>query len=296
MTITIRHHTTYRFDAPVFLEPHVIRLHPRTGAAARLVDFALDIEPAPAVRAENLDLDGNAVTHAWFEGWTDKLEVRSRATVETLIVDPFRFLAVGGDRSLPYAYPPDLAHRLRPCRSAPDAAHRSVRELAADVARESAHSPLAFPLDLARRLHEEFTLHRRPDGPPLPPHETAAHRRGACRDLAVLFIECCRAMGLAARFASGYAHTDSGTPNELHAWAEVYLIGGGWRAFDPSYGVAVADRHVTVAAAPEARDAAPITGTFRGDAASRLRVAVDVRDAPTTATTRAGRESRRPRQ
>ena len=280
MTISVRHRTTYRFDAPVFLEPHVIRLQPRTGASARLVDFGLDIDPAPAVRAENLDIDGNAVTHAWFEGLTDRLAVRTRATVETLVGDPFRFLAADAERPLPYAYPPDLANRLRPCRSAPDAAHPSVRELALDVARGSARNPLAFPLELARRLHAEFTVQRRPDGPPLPPSETAARRRGACRDLAVLFIECCRTMGLAARFASGYAHSDSERPNDLHAWAEVYLIGGGWRAYDPSYGVAVADRHVTVAAAPEPRDAAPITGSFRGNAAAQLRVEVDVRAGP----------------
>ena len=280
MTITVRHRTTYTFDAPVFLEPHVIRLHPRAGAAARLVDFGLDIEPAPAVRAENLDLDGNVVTHAWFEGLTGTLAVRTHATVETLSTDPFRFLAVDADRSLPYAYPPDLAERLRPCRSAPDAAHPAVRELALDVARESSRNPLTFPLDLARRLHEQFTLERRPEGPPLAPLETVARRRGACRDLAVLFIDCCRAMGLAARFASGYALTDNGDPNDLHAWAEVYLLGGGWRAYDPSYGVAVADRHVTVAAAPEPRDAAPVTGTFRGAAAARLRVEVDVRAGP----------------
>ena len=280
MTITVRHRTTYRFDAPVFLEPHVIRLQPRTGASARLVDFSLDIEPAPAVRAENLDLDGNAVTHAWFEGLTGTLAVRSRATVETLVSDPFQFLAGDADRLLPYAYPRDLANRLRDSRSSPDAAHPSVRELALVVARESSRDPLAFPLHLARHLHREFTLRRRPDGPPLPPSETAARRRGACRDLAVLFIACCRAMGLAARFASGYAYTGSDKPSELHAWAEVYLIGGGWRAYDPSYGVAVADRHVTVAAAPEPRDAAPVSGTFRGDAAAQLHVAVDVRAGP----------------
>lgn len=276
MTITVRHRTTYTFDAPVFLEPHVIRLHPRQ-AAARLVDFGLDIEPAPAVRAENLDLDGNVVTHTWFEGLTATLTVRTHATVETSNTDPFGFLAVDADRSLPYAYSPDLAHRLRPCRSAPDAAHPAVRELAVNVARESSRNPLSFPLDLARRLHERFTLERRPDGLPLDPHETVARRRGACRDLAVLFIDCCRAMGLAARFASGYAYTEGGRPNDLHAWAEVYLVGGGWRAYDPSYGLAVADRHVTVAAAPHPRDAAPVSGTFRGDAAARLDVEVDVR-------------------
>ena len=283
MTISVRHRTTYAFDAPVFLEPHVVRLHPRAGAAARLVDFALDIEPPPAVRAENLDLDGNVVTHAWFDGPAETLEVRTRATVETLVSDPFRFLAVDPDRALPYAYPADLAHRLQPCRSAPDAAHATVRDLALDVARES-QNPIAYPLALARRLHEEFTLERRPEGPPLAPRETVARRRGACRDLAVLFVASCRAMGFAARFASGYACTDREEPNELHAWAEVYLTGGGWRAFDPSYGLAVADRHVTLAAAPDPRDAAPITGTFRGEAAARLDVEVDVRAGPTAAT------------
>jgi transglutaminase-like putative cysteine protease len=284
VTISVRHRTTYAFDAPVFLEPHVIRLHPRTGTAVRLVDFALDIDPEAALRADNLDLDGNVVTHAWFEGLTRSLEVRIHATVETLVRDPFRFLAVDPDRALPYAYPADLADRLRPCRAAPDAAHATVRELALGVARASSRSPVAFPLALAQRLHEEFALERRPEGSPLPASETGARRRGACRDLAVLFIECCRAMGLAARFASGYAYTDSGRPNDLHAWAEVYLLGGGWRAFDPSYGLAVADRHVPLAAAPEPGDAAPVSGTFRGAATARLDVELDLQAGPTAAS------------
>ena len=54
-------------------------------------------------------------------------------------------------------------------------------------------------------------------------------------------------------------------PPELHAWGEVYLHGGGWRGYDPSHGLAVADRHVAVAAAAAPTDAAPVTGTYRGD-------------------------------
>ena len=72
-------------------------------------------------------------------------------------------------------------------------------------------------------------------------------------------------MGLAARFASGYAYSEKPDATDLHAWGEVFLPGGGWRGYDPSQGLAVADRHVTVAAAANPRDAAPVTGTFRGD-------------------------------
>ena len=78
-------------------------------------------------------------------------------------------------------------------------------------------------------------------------------------------------MGIAARFVSGYeigaAEADGG---DLHAWAEVYLQGGGWRGFDPSRGLAVADSHVAVAAASDPLLAAPVTGTYRGKAAANI--------------------------
>ena len=115
------------------------------------------------------------------------------------------------------------------------------------------------------------------------PEETVARGAGACRDLAVLFVECCRAMGLAARFVSGYAYTDDVTPAEMHAWGEVYLAGGGWRGYDPSRGLAAGDQHVTLAAAADPVDAAPVVGTFRGDVVnSRLQTELTMRAVPTS--------------
>ena len=265
MRIDVRHRTEYVFDGPVFLEPHVIRLRPRSDATVRLVDFGLDIDPAPVLRADNLDIDGNVVTRAWFEGTTTQLEVRSRATVDTFATDPFQFLVAEPERTLPYAYATDFGQRLAHYRQVPDAAHVSVREVALEVARGSKRDQSSFPLMLAQHLSGMFTMERRPEGEPQPPEVTIDSRRGACRDIAVLFIECCRAMGLAARFVSGYALAVGPDANELHAWAEVYLRGGGWRGYDPSQGLAVGDRHVPVAAAAEPRDAAAVTGTFRGD-------------------------------
>jgi transglutaminase-like putative cysteine protease len=48
-------------------------------------------------------------------------------------------------------------------------------------------------------------------------------------------------------------------------WPEVYLPGGGWRGYDPTHGLAVADAHVAVAACREPHGATPIEGSFRGD-------------------------------
>lgn len=265
MRITIRHRTSYAFDAPVWLEPHVVRLRPRADGALRIVEFALAIDPEPAVRADNLDPEGNVVTRAWFEGRWPRLTLRTRAVVDTLRADPFRFLVTEPERRLPCHYAPGLRERLALYRRPPDAAHPAVRELARAAAADAEHHPARFPLALAQRIHGRFTLQTRREGPPHPPEATLAAGRGACRDLAVLFVAGCRAVGLAARFASGYAHADEQDEADLHAWGEVFLPGGGWRGYDPGLGLAVADRHVTVAAAANPLDAAPVTGSFRGD-------------------------------
>jgi len=278
--LSIRNRTSYRFDRPVFLEPHVIRLRPRVDAALWPIALVLEVDPQPAGRAEYLDLEGNVVTQVWFDGTTDHLAIESHSTVETLLTDPFNFLLDGPGRLLPDAYPVELGNRLRTYRKAPDAVPRAVQELALATAEEVGRRQERFPSALATRLHREFEVETRDEGPPSAPEDTVAERRGACRDLAVLFIECCRGMGLAARFVSGYVYIDGSGDRELHAWAEVYLSGGGWRGYDPTLGLVVADRHVAVAAAAEAADAAPLSGSYRGSATASLETLVELATAP----------------
>ena len=120
-----------------------------------------------------------------------------------------------------------------------------------------------------RQLFADFSHIHRDTGAPQSPAHTLQSRRGACRDLAVLFVDCCRAEGIAARFASGYQKGDlQSERRHLHAWPEVYLPGGGWRGFDPTHGAPVADSHVTIAAAAHPRDTMPVTGSFYGEGAT----------------------------
>lgn len=281
MKLKIRHRTTYRFDHPVFLEPHVIRLRPRADAAVRPLALALDIDPLPAVRADNLDPESNVVTQAWFDGTTDRLTVESRSTVETLSTNPFEFLLDDPKADLPYAYPAALASRLSACCDDAGRVPPDVRALAQAAADEVGSRKDRFPWALTSLIHRQFQIETRDEGMPKTPEATLADRRGACRDLAVLYMACCRGMGLAARFVSGYAHVDDGgTDAELHAWAEIYLPGGGWRGYDPTLGLAVADRHVAVAAAADPADAAPVSGTFRGSARGSIDTSVELTVVP----------------
>jgi transglutaminase-like putative cysteine protease len=104
---------------------------------------------------------------------------------------------------------------------------------------------------------------------------------GSCRDLAVLFCDVCRAMGIAARFVSGYECASAGRQDSyMHAWAEVYLPGAGWRGYDPSRGLAVSNTHVAVAAGFDYDLASPIAGAYFGGSGSRMETSLRMSIAP----------------
>jgi transglutaminase-like putative cysteine protease len=265
MKIAVEHSTVYRFDCPARLGPHDIRLRPRDDGSLRLLDYSLSVEPQPVLLAECLDQDGNHTQRAWFGEPAASLQVRSRFTVETLRVNPFDFTIATGDLlRVPLRYGPRLGSVLM-AYTARQGSAGAVDEFARDAAAQAGWNTMAFLTGLAAEIYGSFHAVVRPEGEPLPAAETLDARAGSCRDYAVLFAEACRAMGLAARFVSGYEREAAGSdPAYMHAWAEVYLPGGGWRGFDPARGLAVNTSHVTVAAALDAEMAAPVAGAYSG--------------------------------
>jgi len=271
MKIAVTHWTLYRYHGPVYPEPHTFRLRPREDAAQHLLQYALEITPEPAGRTECLDQDGNVVIETWFKNALSELAVKSSFQVETRRENPFDFVPAD-PRAV---YPEPLRSALAPYL---DAANLSepITEFVRSIP-ESNGDTLPFLTALNRRLFDAFRHVVRADGPPNPPEITLRDQEGSCRDLAVLFTSACRTLGIAARFVSGY---ESGavfdTQPQMHAWAEVYLRGGGWRGYDPSQGLAVSTGHVAVAAAADPRLAAPISGTYRGAAASEITFSISM--------------------
>lgn len=191
--------------------------------------------------------------------------------VETLCTNPFGFIITAKDVTrVPAVYPEQMRTLLEPYLRRSDPSD-DLEGFAADAIREADAQTVPFLCALARLIEARFTKVVRRSGSPVPPSVTLQQGRGACRDLTVLFMDICRTVGLASRFVSGYTdRREKGMPGELHAWAEVYLPGGGWRGFDPTLGLAVTDRHVAIAASPVAAGASATAGTFRGDASGSV--------------------------
>jgi transglutaminase-like putative cysteine protease len=276
MYFAARHITRYRYSTPVSCQPLTVRLKPRTDFRQRLVRFSIDIEPSPKALFSEIDLEGNEATTAWFDGATESLTITTSFEAETADVNPFQFLLRPDAIRLPLVplaeeepYFELYARSRSRSPQAEDCAH--------ELARDADYETVKFVCDLNSWIHGQHEKIVRREGPAWSPRETLREGRGSCRDLAVLLIECCRAMNIPSRFVSGYGlRLDQSEDHELHAWAEVYLPGAGWRAFDPSLGLVITDRHITVAVGATPDSAAPTSGTFRGNAKSSLEAQIEI--------------------
>ena len=276
MLLSIRHHLRYAYDRPVFLEPMTLRLTPKQDCSQQLLVHSLRLDAAPAGSSAIQAADGSGALVCWFLEERDQLEITMEARVRTLRPNPFDWIITfAAAQRLPARYPAAEAAALaayldRLLGIGPGAGEGpgagSVAAWAAGLAVAVEHDTAAFLIELADRIHHDFQHVGRFEGEPMAPEQTLAGRSGACRDTAMLFVAACRSQGLAARFVSGYSihHPPEVTEHELHAWAEVYLSGAGWRGYDPSLGLAVADGHLVLATAPDHRLAAAVTGTYRG--------------------------------
>jgi transglutaminase-like putative cysteine protease len=259
----IRHVTTYRYSVPVAFATHVLRLTPRADRARCLVRH-LQVTPAPLGVTEYLDAFGNDCTRLDFgPGQFTELVIDSRVEVETFAPTGNARPSLAGLPWLPLGHDDLAVFRVRD--ESP-----TVISLAQDLAASVGYQPLAFFECLCSDLYTNTDRQLRLEGAAQNATETLASRRGACRDLTVLFLAVCRALGVAGRFVSGYQGQEQSPDGKrhLHAWPEVFVPELGWLGYDPTHGVPAGPGHVALCAAPNQAATMPVEGGFYFNGAS----------------------------
>jgi transglutaminase-like putative cysteine protease len=292
MTIlSVRHLTSYAYRAPVRLGEHRMMLRPRSSNDQRLLSASLAIAPEPRRLRWIHDVFDNSVAIADFASDTRELQVESRMVLEHIPFDEPDFQLDERARYYPFAYDadevPDLSRSIERVYPDPNGELDHWVRRFLNLGRPTETATLLMTLTYA--IKEGLAYERRTARGTQSPLQTLSTRRGTCRDFATLMLEAARALGLAARFVTGYIYVpdrDSGEGSlgggSTHAWCQVYLPGAGWVEFDPTNGIVGNRDLIRVAVARDARQAIPLHGTYFGDAADEegMTVSVHVRSHP----------------
>ncbi len=292
MRYVIWHETLLSFPKPVREHQCELRLEPRSDEGQRVV--AAEIKVAPEAHLGGYrDCFGNRVSTMSLVTPHDTLSVVLDAEVETRLANPFDYVPVTPAQEAEW-----IASELRRDPRLWDfSVHRSnsVPELAGLEKKPGfpAHDARAGVVASMQAIMEWAADTFRYEAGATVVHSPLAEffekGAGVCQDFAHLLVAVARSAGIPARYAMGYldpgyAERDDedgaveGDPaGATHAWAEVLVPGAGWRGFDPIQRLMVNDTYVTVAVGRDSRDAAPLRGSFKGDAGGesprvRLRV------------------------
>jgi transglutaminase-like putative cysteine protease len=288
--LSVRHRTVYRYRRPVAFGEHRIMFRPRDSYDQRLIEATLDINPEPASLRWMFDVFGNCVAVTTFDIRAETLTFACGITLEHTPEHAPVFPLAPHATHYPFGYGvedmPDLSRSIE--RQWPDPRHEVdawARSFLPTHGRILTQELLA---DMTRSVRANFTYLARSEKGVQDPLTTLRSKLGSCRDFAVLMMEGVRALGMAARFVSGYLynprndrarHVGGGS---THAWLQVYLPGAGWVEFDPTNGIVGNRDLIRVAVARDPAQAVPLHGSYFGLASDDLgmRVEVDVVELP----------------
>jgi len=273
----ILHRTYYNFSGPVRLEPHSLRLRPREGHELRIESSSLKITPAASLRWQR-DAEDNSVAIATFDSNASQLLIESNVIIQQFNEAPLDFLVADYATHYPFAYRANDRVLLSPYMNVVgDPASGLLAEWVTNLWQPGERiQTYALLLRLCTHIHETLAYQLREEPGVQTAAETLSRGSGSCRDLATLFMEAARRLGLAGRFVSGYLCVPPSTANfgATHAWAEVFLPGAGWKGFDPTIGDIVGSSHIAVAVARLPESVPPVAGSFVGPPGANLDVGV----------------------
>jgi len=228
--VAVHHRTRYRFDRPVALSPHVLRLRPAPHSRTPVESYSLRVEPRQHFVNWHQDPFGNFLARLVFPEKATELAIEVDLVADLTVINPFDFFLDDDAEEFPFEYEPRLRHELAPYLVLEQPGPLLESWLRGES--RARRRTVDFLVDVNRRLaeHVGYTIRFEPGVQSC--EETLEKRTGSCRDTGWLLVQVLRHLGLAARFVSGYLvqlapaeRPLDGPPGperdftDLHAWA-----------------------------------------------------------------------------
>jgi len=293
MKYHIIHKTWYDYTDLVPICHNLVHLAPRRTQLQKCFEYRLAVDPVPAFVSNCDDYFGNRTEYFSIEGGHQKLEIMAESTVEVIANTTHK------DNDSPIW---ESCVLKRTDSSVAERSRADVDPLLSLLSFPSPRVPIMSELkeyaavsftprrpivgalsDLTSRIFKDFKFDSRATSVDTPIADVLRHRRGVCQDFAHLATGCLRALGLAARYTSGYLRTTPipGRPRLVgadasHAWSSCWCGPLGWIDFDPTNNCFANESHVTVAWGRDYGDVCPIQGVFVGGGEHQIGVSVEV--------------------
>lgn len=280
--LCVHHVTTYSYRQPVAFGEHRMMFRPREGHDQRLIEAKLEITPEPSEVRWLHDVFGNSVAIASFTGRARELRFDSSVRIDHVPVNALDYPIEHDAGTYPFSYDvedmPDLARSIERQYADPD--HELERWARQFLRRDGRTGTRDLLAAMTHGVRQQLAYLARSERGVQEPLQTLRLGSGTCRDFAVFLIEALRALGLAARFVSGYIYAP-GRDGRIgggatHAWLRVYVPGAGWVELDPTNGIIGNRDLIRVAVARDHRQIVPLHGTWTGFPSDGLGMTVDV--------------------
>jgi transglutaminase-like putative cysteine protease len=295
MIFDLWHKTTYKYENGASFCHNLSILKPRTFKGQKLLDYTLEITPTPTEISERIDFFGNTVTRFSIQQHHKELLVSAKSKVErdyniqTETQNSVEIKKVTIEKALKslktvdqeiidakqFILPSPLITEIS----------KEIKEYAT-ISFTPEKSLFEATFELMQRIFKDFDFVPGFTTIATPLNEVMKEKKGVCQDFAQIAIACIRAVGLPARYVSGYIETVPSDGKEKligtdasHAWFSVFIPGFGWFDFDPTNNQIPKNQHIVIAYGRDYYDVPPLKGVIYSTGKNEMLVSVDLRPA-----------------
>lgn len=271
--LEISHRSGYQYAGEVTLSYNEARITPLSTHRQTVLEAAVTVAPQASIY-RYWDYWGTLVDAFELHEPHTELAVTGTSVVETSPpADPPDPIA--WDQLSP-AVLDEFAELLVPTSFTP--INEELTRVAAELA--AGHQPYQACLATVDWARSRLRYERGATTASTPGVEALAQGSGVCQDFAHVTLALLRAMGIPARYTSGYLHphqqaeVGQAVSGQSHAWVEAWV--GDWVPLDPTNGEPVGERHVVVGRGRDYADVSPLQGIYHGGPAEALQVTVEL--------------------